>query len=156
MKNLILVSLTLILLSGSAFAAETSDLTAAAIDALPENVAGFVNFVSGTVETLKQMSEFEKSVNLTDDVVASFDFAVLRDFVPVTINAGTEYKPLENVSVKVGLNSNPLSGESSFTNLKAGVGVNYAGFNFEYSYNSNSNPSEFSGHCVTISLLPEA
>jgi len=156
MKNLILVSLTLILISGSAFAAETSDLTAAALDVLPENVAGFVNFVSGTVETLKQMSEFETSMNVTDEIVASFDFAVLRDFVPVTINAGTEYKPLENVSIKAGISSNPLSGESSFTNLKAGVGVQHGGFNIEYSYNSNSNPSEFSGHCVTISLLPEA
>jgi len=213
MKNLILVSLTLILVSGSAFAAETSttfgtknlgsvedldtnivisaitesfnkiemvrtpavDLGIIKVDAqdsnspygaIIENVNGLVNWVSGTAEELEKISEFGTSVkvigedalfsSLPGKMVASIDFAVLRDFQPLTINAGAKYKPLENVSIKVGIDSIPLSGEESSTTLSAGVGAEFAGLKFDYSFNSNLNSQGSSTHSFSISLLPEA
>jgi len=139
--------------------------SAFAYGAVLENVSGFVNWVSGTVEKLEQISKFGTSVkvigenalfaNLPGEMVANIDFALLSDFKPVTVNAGAEYKPLENVSLRVGVDSDPLSGEESSTSLTAGVGVEYAGFTFDYAYKSNSDSQELSSHYFSISFSPE-
>jgi hypothetical protein len=73
--------------------------------------------------------------------------------MPMAIHSGIEYKPLENIALRGGVES--LSGAVSTLNITAGVGVDYKGIDFDYAYVKDGALDANSTHYFSISFAPE-
>ncbi|OGC05698.1 hypothetical protein A2230_00035 [candidate division WOR-1 bacterium RIFOXYA2_FULL_36_21] len=64
-------------------------------------------------------------------------------------HVGCEWKPIEFISLRGGIDQSPSGGEV-VTNTATGVGINIKGFTFDYAYHTYAELVEFSTHYFSI------
>ena len=80
----------------------------------------------------------------------------LADGTPLLLHGGVEFKPVRFLSLRMGIDQNPLangSGYSVVNDLTCGVGVEISGVKFDYAYHQDSEMSANSTHYFSISLV---
>ena len=93
--------------------------------------------------------------NIPGNLLASLDIEQLGKDKPAIFHIGTEYKPIKYLALRVGLDQDPLSRSQTITNLTAGVGVSFMGFEFDYAYRANPDAQELSNHYFSLSFVPQ-
>jgi hypothetical protein len=75
---------------------------------------------------------------------------------PLLIHTGAEFKPVEFISFRAGIDQNPLAlgngGYSVLSNLTAGVGLDYQGIRFDYAYHQDPESRGNAAHYISISI----
>ena len=132
-----------------------------------KNVAGSgsITWDSGVKENLDQSGKLGASVlifgkdglyqTIPGDLKAALDAEFFTGGKPMTIHVGAEYTPISFISIRAGLDQDPLSTTDTSSSLTAGVGVNFQGFHFDYAYKMNPDAQELSSHYFSISFIPE-
>ncbi|MFA5840092.1 MAG: hypothetical protein WC890_05510 [Candidatus Margulisiibacteriota bacterium] len=78
----------------------------------------------------------------------------LSDATPVTAHLGAEWKPIALLALRAGLDQAAVDG-SVATNLCAGVGIDYKGFQIDLAYKQDSTLAENSNFYLSFSFSPE-
>ena len=137
------------------------------LGAAVKNIAdgGSISWQSGSKENLERSMKVGGAVKLLGDggyfntlpgnLLASLDMEQLGEGKPAILHAGTEYKPIKYLAIRVGLDQDPVSASETITSLTAGVGVNFMGFQFDYAYRANPDAAELSNHYFSLSFAPE-
>ncbi len=90
----------------------------------------------------KLLLSLETNLNITQDR-------------PLTVHIGTEYAPVDFISLRLGLDQDP-SVEGTLSHISAGVGLNYKGFSFDYAFRQDSQIEGNSAHFFSLSYsLPK-
>lgn len=126
---------------------------------------GSVVWGSGTKENLDQAGRLGASVlifgkdglyqTIPGDLRAALDAEFFSGGKPMALHAGAEYTPISYISIRAGLDQDPLSTTDTSSSLTAGVGVNFQGFHFDYAYRMNPDAQELSNHYFSLSYIPE-
>jgi len=78
----------------------------------------------------------------------------LSDATPVTAHLGAEWKPIALLALRAGLDQAAVDG-SVATNLCAGVGIDYKGFQVDLAYKQDTTIAENSNFYLSFSFSPE-
>jgi hypothetical protein len=130
-----------------------------------KNLGGTVSWTSGSEEKLEQSTKVGVATKLLGkdalydflpgDLTGEIDLELLSGGKPMVFHIGAEYRPLDILALRVGLDQDPLTQEEASNCLTAGVGVVLAGFSFDYAYRSNPDAAELSNHYFSLSFAPE-
>ena len=142
----------------------TPDSWPISLGAALSNIGGGIKWTSGTKENLEQSLKLgaETTVlgknglykNLPGDLVAGLELEMLAD-KPMVLHFGGEYKPIEYLAVRLGIDQDPFSQTKTSTCYTAGVGVTFSGFSFDYAYRMDPESSDLSNHYFSISYRPQ-
>jgi hypothetical protein len=138
---------------------------------LPSSLGGKLRYETGHEEAYPAVVELGMAMNLLgkENALRSFgphEVKVLFDYyfhptlsIPATMHYGVEYKPIPLVAIRLGMDQD-VSGDGlgqtvgTVGNLTAGVGLSYAGFNFDYAYHSFAGVSGISNNYFSLSYSP--
>jgi hypothetical protein len=118
------------------------------------NVAGKVKWSSDKEEEVENTNKFGAALKLLDGrLLASggFDFSV-NTKRPATLHGGLEYKPVNFLSIRGGIDQDPLNADETETNLTMGVGVKLEGVSFDYAYRPDKNIESNARHYFSLSV----
>jgi len=118
------------------------------------NVGGKVNWASGKQEEVEGASKFGGSLKLLGGKLlasAGVDFAINAQR-PAILHGGIEYRPIEFLSIRGGLDQDPVNLNQTVSNLTAGVGIKMAGISFDYAYKQDKEIETNARHYFSISL----
>jgi len=134
------------------------------LGAAMKNLGGALNWESGDTENIEGATKFGTAANVLEindlkktipgELIAAFDIELLSGGKPMVFHLGAEYKPIQYLAVRLGLDQDPVSKSESSTNLTAGVGVEYEGFSFDYAFRQNADLQDYSNHSFSISYTP--
>jgi len=133
--------------------------------AVIKNIGGTMSWASGAEEALESSSKLGVTAKLCGEngltkmvpgeLVGSLDLELLSDGKPMVFHVGTEYKPMDMLALRLGLDQDPISESETANNITAGVGIELSGFRFDYAYKMNSESAELSNHYFSLSYSPE-
>jgi hypothetical protein len=129
------------------------------------NIGSSVNWGSGAKENIegsaklgasaKVIGENALNKSLPGELIAALDIELLPNGKPMALHAGAEYKAIKMLSVRLGLDQDPVSPGKTSSSLTAGVGIEFSGFRFDYAYRMNPDAQELSNHYFSLSYAPE-
>ncbi len=137
------------------------------LGAAVKNIAdgGSISWKSGSKENLERSTKIGGAVkifgkdgyfkNVPGDLLASVDLEQLGEGKPAICHVGAEYKPIKYLSIRAGLDQDPVSTSKTSNSLTAGVGLYFMGFEFDYAYRANPDAQELSNHYFSLSFAPE-
>lgn len=106
--------------------------------------------------TLKLFGKSSLYYNVGTDLTLSLDADISSSLSrPMLFHMGAEWKPLEFISLRAGVDQMAKSKNETSNNLTAGVGINLSGFKFDYAYHTDENLEENKTHYFSISYSPD-
>ncbi|MFA5887049.1 MAG: PorV/PorQ family protein [Patescibacteria group bacterium] len=132
---------------------------------LPSSLGGKISFANGYEEGLATVTKLGGKIQILGDKDESIQSSPYKlslglesDFYPTqnkaaTMHVGSEFWPSEVLALRVGMDQNSSSDNTMVTNLSAGVGLRYAGFEFAYAYHPYSEFSDDTAHYISISYV---
>lgn len=118
------------------------------------NLGGKVKWNSGKEEEVESAGKLGCSFKLLDGKLltsAGIDFA-MNAKRPMLLHGGFEYKPIDFLSIRGGLDQDPLSLSESVSNFTAGVGIKIAGVSFDYAYKQDKEIESNARHYFSLSI----
>ncbi|MBU0686295.1 MAG: PorV/PorQ family protein [Candidatus Margulisbacteria bacterium] len=134
---------------------------------LPSSLGAKINFANGYSEGIPLVSKVggrvqvlgEKETALRE---ANFDLSIgldadiyVTEKLPTAFHLGTEIWPNEILAIRMGLDQDP-SVNGLVTNICAGMGVRYRGFEFNYAYHPYTEFSQDTTHYFSIAYVGES
>jgi hypothetical protein len=126
-----------------------------ALGASMQNTSGAIEWKSGKKEQIPSLGKLGTSLKLLQDKLTigiDADFSTGR---PIVLHTGAEFNPVPFLSIRGGIDQDPINTSETINNLTAGVGINFAGFKFDYAYRQDSTLTENSSHYFSLSYSPE-
>ncbi|MDI6731242.1 MAG: hypothetical protein QME05_01500 [Candidatus Margulisbacteria bacterium] len=78
----------------------------------------------------------------------------LSESSPVTLHAGVEWKPINLLALRVGIDQDAISSTASVSNLCGGVGISLFGFDVDLAYHQDAALSSNSNFYLSFSYAP--
>jgi hypothetical protein len=129
------------------------------------NIGSSIKWVSDSKEIIEGVTKLGASAkligadgmfkDLPGQLVASADLKLLSGGKPAAMSIGAEYKVMNYLALRAGLDQEPISASETSNCFTAGVGVEFSGFRFDYAYKADPDSSELSNHYFSISYAPE-
>ncbi|MCX5750208.1 MAG: hypothetical protein NT099_00805 [Candidatus Saganbacteria bacterium] len=128
-----------------------------------QNVISSLTWTSGAQEKIESAAKIGVAHRFeiySEKVLVSADLHTSSlSNAPMTYHVGAEYKPMNILALRIGLDQVAAAASSSTvstaTNLTAGVGLNLAGVSFDYAYHQDSSLSQNNCHYFSLSYAPE-
>jgi len=119
---------------------------------LPQGMGG-LQWTTGIKEDVPTVAKLGMDYMIKDNLQFLLD-ADLKATSPVTLHTGLEWKPVKSFALRGGMEQVPTGGNTSVTNLMAGIGLSYGGINFDYAYVKDGTLDVNSTHYFTLSFVP--
>ena len=123
---------------------------------------GAFSWASGTKENPESKTKIGGSIKLfgkdsmyqdiKSDVTLNLDVEIAQ---ATLFHIGAEWKPIEMVTLRAGIDQASLTANEASNNLTAGVGFNLGGFRFDYAYHTDENIETNTTHYISMSYSPE-
>ena len=117
-----------------------------------QNVGGGINWKNGTKEELPLVTKLGAACDLGRTRVA---IDVENGAGASLLHTGAEYRPTDNIALRLGAEQTPSGASETALNLTAGVGLKLAGFSFDYAYRQDGGLAENSNHYFSLSYQPD-
>ena len=82
---------------------------------------------------------------------AGIDFAMNAER-PALLHGGFEYNPIDFLSIRGGIDQDPLNLGDSVSNFTAGIGIKVAGVSFDYAYKQDNQIESNARHYFSLSM----
>ncbi|MFA6430926.1 MAG: hypothetical protein WCV91_00870 [Candidatus Margulisiibacteriota bacterium] len=115
------------------------------------NAMGSVNWKGGNQETMPKMVTVGAALN-NDKGLVSMDVNLSDN--KALLHGGAEYRPLDILVIRAGVDQTAISQDDTVYNLSGGVGLNLNGFSFDYAYKQDYSIVENATHYFSISYQP--
>ncbi|HVN66900.1 MAG TPA: hypothetical protein VMT55_00885 [Candidatus Sulfotelmatobacter sp.] len=117
-----------------------------------QNVGGGINWNNGTKEDLPSVVKLGGAYDLGRTRVA---LEIENGSGASLLHTGAEYRPTDNIALRLGAEQTPGGAGETVLNLTAGVGLKLAGFSFDYAYRQDGGLAENSNHYFSLSYQPD-
>ncbi|KPJ64961.1 hypothetical protein AMJ44_11700 [candidate division WOR-1 bacterium DG_54_3] len=118
------------------------------------NIAGKIKWDSGKEEEVESTNKLGGALKLMEGKLlasAGLDFSINSER-PLLLHGGLEYRPLNFLSIRGGIDQDPIEKYETQTNFTMGIGLNFDGVSFDYAYHQDKNIESNARHYFSISI----
>jgi len=120
---------------------------------LPYSAGGKIEWSTGYSEGIPFNTKLGFSYQLRDNLLwlTDFDYAANR---PLLAHLGAEWKPVELLALRAGVDQYPENPDKAVTNYTLGVGLTINMFNFDYAYYLDNLLADNNAHFFSVRIAP--